>query len=101
MALPFGGPYHASKFGIEAVADCFRQELRPWGIDVSAIEPGSIDTPIWERGEQTADELAGRCPRRPGGALRGDIVSFRKAVRRDRQSGASLPKRSPARSSTR
>ena len=27
--------------GIEAVGDVFRQELRPWGISVSLIEPGS------------------------------------------------------------
>jgi hypothetical protein len=26
------GAYHAAKFGIEAVGDVFRQELRPWGI---------------------------------------------------------------------
>jgi NAD(P)-dependent dehydrogenase (short-subunit alcohol dehydrogenase family) len=58
VALPLTGAYHAAKFGIEAVGDVFRQELRPWGISVSIVEPGSIDTPIWERGEQTADELA-------------------------------------------
>jgi NAD(P)-dependent dehydrogenase (short-subunit alcohol dehydrogenase family) len=60
MALPFGGPYHASKYGIEAVADCLRQELRPWKIGVAVIEPGSIDTPIWERGERIADEVSER-----------------------------------------
>jgi len=60
MALPFGAPYHASKYGIEAVGDCLRQELRPWGIDVAVIEPGSIDTPIWERGERIADEVSER-----------------------------------------
>jgi NAD(P)-dependent dehydrogenase (short-subunit alcohol dehydrogenase family) len=58
VALPLTGAYHAAKFGIEAVGDVFRQELRPWGISVSIVEPGSIDTPIWERGERTADEIA-------------------------------------------
>jgi NAD(P)-dependent dehydrogenase (short-subunit alcohol dehydrogenase family) len=58
VALPLTGAYHAAKFGIEAVGDVFRQELRPWGISVSIVEPGSIDTPIWERGELTADEIA-------------------------------------------
>jgi NAD(P)-dependent dehydrogenase (short-subunit alcohol dehydrogenase family) len=58
IAFPFTGAYHAAKFGLEAVGDAFRQELRPWGISVSIIEPGSIDTPIWERGEREA-ELAG------------------------------------------
>ncbi len=50
MAFPMFGAYHAAKFGLEAVGDVFRQELRPWGISVSVIEPGSIATPIWERG---------------------------------------------------
>jgi NAD(P)-dependent dehydrogenase (short-subunit alcohol dehydrogenase family) len=50
IALPFNGPYHASKFGIEAVADSLRQELQPWRIEVSVVEPGSIATPIWEKG---------------------------------------------------
>ena len=62
MALPFGGPYHAAKFGLEAVADSLRQELRPWGIEVVVIEPGSIDTPIWERAVSGYEEMAKRAP---------------------------------------
>lgn len=62
MALPFGGPYHAAKFGLEAVADSLRQELRPWGIEVVVIEPGSIDTPIWERAVRSSEEMAARAP---------------------------------------
>jgi len=42
MAFPFFGAYHAAKFGLEAVGDVFRQELRPWGIKVAIVEPGSI-----------------------------------------------------------
>ena len=57
QAFPFTGAYHAAKFGIEAVGDVFRQELRPWRISVSIIEPGSIDTPIWERGESMVDDI--------------------------------------------
>ena len=45
IAFPLNGAYHAAKFGIEAVGDVFRQELRPWGISVSIVEPGSIDDP--------------------------------------------------------
>ena len=32
IAFPMTGAYHAAKFGIEAVGDVFRQELRSWGI---------------------------------------------------------------------
>lgn len=60
MAFPMFGAYHAAKFGLEAVGDVFRQELRPWGISVSVIEPGSIATPIWERGDREVEAIAGR-----------------------------------------
>lgn len=59
IAFPLTGAYHAAKFGVEAVGDVFRQELRRWGISVSVIEPGSIDTPIWDSGERAADEIGG------------------------------------------
>jgi len=63
VAFPFGGPYHASKFATEAIGDVFRQELRPWGIKVAIIKPGSIDTPIWDRGQRTAAEIEAKSPR--------------------------------------
>lgn len=62
IAFPFGGPYHASKFATEAIGDVFRQELRPWGIEVAIIEPGSIDTPIWERGRSKGEEIEAKSP---------------------------------------
>ncbi|MGH2923208.1 MAG: SDR family oxidoreductase [Solirubrobacterales bacterium] len=55
VASPFMAAYSASKFGVEALADSLRREVRPWGIDVVVVEPGSIATPIWERGARTVD----------------------------------------------
>jgi NAD(P)-dependent dehydrogenase (short-subunit alcohol dehydrogenase family) len=60
MAVKMFGAYGASKFGLEAVGDVFRQELAPWGIEVSIVEPGSIATPIWERGVGEAGALIER-----------------------------------------
>lgn len=57
IALPLVGPYAASKFGLEAVSDSLRRELRPWGIHVALIEPGGVTTPIWDKGRATADRL--------------------------------------------
>jgi NAD(P)-dependent dehydrogenase (short-subunit alcohol dehydrogenase family) len=57
MALPLVGPYAASKYGLEAVSDSLRRELRPWKIHVALIEPGAVVTPIWDRGRETADRL--------------------------------------------
>lgn len=62
IAFPMNGAYHAAKFGIEALGDVFRQELRPAGISVSIIEPGSIETPIWERSDREIDGLLERAP---------------------------------------
>lgn len=62
IAFPFGGPYHASKFATEAIGDVFRQELRPWGLKVAIVEPGSIDTPIWERGQRKGEEIEAKSP---------------------------------------
>ena len=57
IALPFNGAYNASKFGIEAVGDSLRQELRPWGMEVVLVEPGAVATPIWDKGVARADEV--------------------------------------------
>lgn len=56
VAQPFAGPYITSKFAIEAINDVLRLELMDWGIQVVAIEPGTIATPIWEKGSSQADE---------------------------------------------
>jgi NAD(P)-dependent dehydrogenase (short-subunit alcohol dehydrogenase family) len=86
IAFPMTGAYHAAKFGIEAVGDVFRQELRSWDIAVSIVEPGSIDTPIWERGERTADEIGGRSPQRE--ALYGKAIErYREVVRQTAERG--------------
>jgi NAD(P)-dependent dehydrogenase (short-subunit alcohol dehydrogenase family) len=63
VAQPFAGPYVTSKFALEAVTDVLRVELLEWGIDVIAIEPGTIATPIWEKSSQEAEKvLAGLTP---------------------------------------
>src|SRR5258708_2295017 len=61
-ASGFLGPYAASKHAIEAFTDALRQELRPWGIWVSVIEPGAVATPIWEEGARTSDQLLEAVP---------------------------------------
>jgi len=50
-ALPFLGPYAASKFGLEAISDSLRRELLPFGIKVIVIEPGTFKTAIWSKVE--------------------------------------------------
>jgi NAD(P)-dependent dehydrogenase (short-subunit alcohol dehydrogenase family) len=56
-ALPFLGPYAASKHALEAFADVLRVELAPWEIAVSIVEPASVRTAIWTKGAEHADAL--------------------------------------------
>ena len=56
-ALPFLGPYAASKHALEALADVLRVELAPWGIAVSLVEPASVKTAIWVKGAEHADAM--------------------------------------------
>jgi NAD(P)-dependent dehydrogenase (short-subunit alcohol dehydrogenase family) len=61
-ALPFLGPYAASKHALEAIADSWRLELRPWGVAVTIVEPASIDTEIWRKGAARAESLRASFP---------------------------------------
>jgi NAD(P)-dependent dehydrogenase (short-subunit alcohol dehydrogenase family) len=55
--IPGLGPYSMSKHAIEAMNDALRRELRPWGIAVSLLEPGSIATDIWQKGTSEFSEM--------------------------------------------
>lgn len=46
---PYLGPYAATKHAVEAISDAMRRELMRYGIDVIIIEPGPIQTEIWNK----------------------------------------------------
>lgn len=52
FAPPFLGDYAMSKHALEAFTDSLRRELMIYGIDVIAIGPGAVDTPIWDKAEK-------------------------------------------------
>jgi NAD(P)-dependent dehydrogenase (short-subunit alcohol dehydrogenase family) len=56
--IPGLGPYSMSKYAVEAMSDALRRELRPWGIEVSLLEPGSIATDIWDKASSTQQETS-------------------------------------------
>jgi NAD(P)-dependent dehydrogenase (short-subunit alcohol dehydrogenase family) len=62
LASPFLGPYNASKYALEAVTDSLRLELRQFGIEVAAVEPGAVVTPIWEKGRASAEQATANMP---------------------------------------
>jgi NAD(P)-dependent dehydrogenase (short-subunit alcohol dehydrogenase family) len=57
VATPFLAPYSASKHAIEAIGDALRVELRSSGVQVALVEPGSVATPIWDKGRAEADSF--------------------------------------------
>jgi NAD(P)-dependent dehydrogenase (short-subunit alcohol dehydrogenase family) len=58
VALPFSAPYGASKHALEAIGDALRGELHSSHIDVSLIEPGSVQTPIWGKSREQAGQVS-------------------------------------------
>ncbi len=76
LVLPIQGAYSASKFGLEALSDALRLELRQWRIPVSHVDPGVTDTPIFgktlvelDRALDASARAGSRRVRRP---VRGD-----------------------------
>lgn len=49
ITVPFMASYSASKHAVEALTQGLRRELQPFGIEVSAVEPGFIRTRMFEK----------------------------------------------------
>ena len=86
VSAPVMTPYTASKFAIEAIADGLRVELRPWGIDIVLVEPGSIDTDIWRGADAqfttTVDGMSEEHRRLYAGLLEGSRKMIRATAKR-------------------
>ena len=52
VAIPLLGAYSASKFGLEGMSDALRRELVLFGINVVIIEPGTVNTEMYDKGEK-------------------------------------------------
>lgn len=55
-------PYAATKFGLRAVTDSLRVELRPWGISASILEVGDVNTPLWAKSQEVIEKAAREMP---------------------------------------
>jgi len=75
VVVPYLGIYCASKFALEALADTYRSELAPFGVDSVIVEPGIHRTPILENFQAPDDERRA-AEYRPGA----DYVARVKAV---------------------
>ena len=60
LVLPIHGAYSASKFGMEALTDALRLELRQWEIHVSLVDPGATESAIFGKTLAEIDDLESR-----------------------------------------
>jgi NAD(P)-dependent dehydrogenase (short-subunit alcohol dehydrogenase family) len=87
VAGPMLGPYHASKFALEALTHTLRNELAPWGIEAIAIEPGQIATPIWGTASDLADRMLESMPPAAVELYGRGMAGARKAARNAAENG--------------
>lgn len=52
VAIPLLGAYGSSKSGLEGMSDALRRELLLFGIDLVIIEPGTVNTAMYDKGEK-------------------------------------------------
>jgi NAD(P)-dependent dehydrogenase (short-subunit alcohol dehydrogenase family) len=80
VVLPLHGAYSASKFGMEAVSDALRLELRQWRIAVSHIDPGATETAIFGKTLAAIDEIEKTLRDQGHSEYEGQITSIRRLV---------------------
>jgi NAD(P)-dependent dehydrogenase (short-subunit alcohol dehydrogenase family) len=87
LATPYVGPYSASKFALRAISDSMRIELAPTGITVSLIEPGSVKTPIWQKGRDNQAQLFENLGENPRPHYRRALESVVEATNNEEKGG--------------
>ncbi len=51
IAMPGASSYAASKFAVQAITDALRLEFAPFGIQVAIVDPGAIESALWDKGK--------------------------------------------------
>jgi NAD(P)-dependent dehydrogenase (short-subunit alcohol dehydrogenase family) len=80
LVLPINGAYSASKFGIRAISDALRLELRQWNIHVSLIEVAPVKTAIFGKSFEALDTLESTLGADGFALYEQQIAAIRKAV---------------------
>ena len=80
LVLPINGAYSASKFGIRAISDALRLELRQWNIHVSLIEVAPVKTAIFGKSFEALDSLESTLGEEGFALYEQQIAAIRKSV---------------------
>ena len=57
LAVPFVGPYSSSKFALEGYSDSLRREISGFGVNVIIIQPGFVQTKLFDKGIKSIKSL--------------------------------------------
>ncbi len=77
ISTPLFGAYSASKFALWAMNDALRLELRPEGMHVSLIVPGTIQSEIWRKEKECVAAIKADSPAREHyGALIDNVTGY-------------------------
>jgi len=80
FVLPFYGPYCASKFALEALADGYRVELSSFGIESVLVEPGGYGTTFMDGLLRPSDTTRGAGYGPMAGAPEASFAEYAKHV---------------------
>lgn len=88
IATPMFGPYNASKFALEGIADALRMEVWPWGVRVVLVAPAQTDTDLWRNAEREAAAVETSLSPEHRALYAKHLAGFRKTIPRAQRSAA-------------
>ena len=62
IAIPGGSGYAASKFAVQAITDSLRVEFAPFGIQVTIVDPGAVESALWDKGRAQKKAMLDAAP---------------------------------------
>jgi NAD(P)-dependent dehydrogenase (short-subunit alcohol dehydrogenase family) len=98
LPQPYQSTYSAAKMALESFSDSLRVELRPWDIRVCVIEPGSVNTPIWNKSIEETWQLFAQYPLSGQELYKPSIEAFLNAANKFYQN--SIPPQAVAKAAT-
>jgi NAD(P)-dependent dehydrogenase (short-subunit alcohol dehydrogenase family) len=80
VVLPITGAYSVSKFGLHAMSDALRLELRQWGIHVSLVQVAPVESAIYTKTYAALDGLESKLGAEGYRRYEPQITAVRKAT---------------------